>query len=262
MKTREILIAILATVLIVIFTAVPVIAEFEETDAESILKAMSDYVGSRKTIKLSFDSSIEVITPQLEKIQFTSSGDMLLSRPGRMRAHRRGGYADVELIFDGRTVSIVDKYNNGFVQFEAPGSLDQLFAILRAGHGIALPGADLLLANSYNILMAEVMEAKYIGHGVINGVDCEHLAFRNHDTDWQLWVESGRNPIPRKLVITSKTVNNAPQYTINIRHWETAVDAPQEAFVFMAPAGARQLDHNALIHLDELPPGESTGGSQ
>ena len=46
---------------------------------------MSDYLGSQKTIELTFDSDIEVITPQLEKIQFASSGEVLLSRPDKMR---------------------------------------------------------------------------------------------------------------------------------------------------------------------------------
>lgn len=36
------------------------------SDAKSILKAMSDYVASQKTIEVTFDSDIEVITPQLE----------------------------------------------------------------------------------------------------------------------------------------------------------------------------------------------------
>ena len=176
------------------------------SEAKSILKAMSDYVGSLKTIELTFDSDIEVITPQLEKIQFTNSGDALLSRPDKLHAHRVGGYAEVELFFDGKTASVFGKSLNGYAQFEAPGTVDKLFEALRAGHGVALPFADLLLSNSYDALVAGVEEAKYMGRGVIHGTECEHLAFRNFDTDWQLWVEMGKAPFPRKMVITSKTV--------------------------------------------------------
>ena len=104
--------------------------------------------------------------------------------------------------------------------------------------------------------------AKHIGLGVIDGMKCEHLAFRNHDTDWQLWVETGDRPIPRKLVITSKTMNSAPQYTIRIKSWKSGVDATSEAFTFEVPAGAEKLDPNALIHLDELPLDTPEGGSQ
>jgi hypothetical protein len=113
----------------------------QETDAVAILKAMSDYVSSQQTIELSFDSAIEVITPQLEKIQFTNSGEALLSRPDKLRAHRVSGHADVALYFDGKQVTIYGKSINGYTQFEAPSTVDQLIHALRTGHGVALPGA-------------------------------------------------------------------------------------------------------------------------
>jgi hypothetical protein len=262
MKTKVVLFAMLASVLVAALTAAPARTQAQGSDAKSILKAMSDYVSSQKTIELAFDSDIEVITPQLEKIQFTNSGEALLSRPDKLRAHRVGGYADVALFFDGKTVSVYGKHINAYAQFDAPGSVDQLIEALRAGHGIALPGADLLLSNSYDVLVAGVKEAKHIGRGVIDGRACEHLAFRNFDTDWQLWVEVGEKPIPRKLVITSKTLNNAPQYTLRVKGWKTDVEPARDAFVFAPPAGAEKLSPDALIELDELPQSEVKGGNQ
>ena len=223
------------------------------SDAKSILKAMSDYVSSMKTIELTFDSDIEVITPQMEKIQFTNSGELLLSRPDKLRAHRLGGYADVALFFDGKTASVYGKNINGYAQFNIPGTVDQLVEALRLGYGVALPGADLLLSNSYDVLVAGVQEAKHIGRGVIDGVECEHLAFRNFDTDWQIWVEAGKSPIPRKMVITSKTLNSAPQYTLRVKSWKAGVEPARDAFAFTPPAGAEKLSADALIDLDELP---------
>ncbi len=231
-------------------------------DAKAMLKAMSDYVGRQKTIELSFDSDIEVITPSLEKIQFTNSGAALLERPNKLRMNRVGGYADVAKFFDGKTVSILGKHLNAYAQFDAPGSLDQLFEALRAGHGVSLPFADLLLTNSYDTLIAGVLEAKYIGRGVIDDRECEHLAFRNFDTDWQLWVEVGASPIPRKMVITSKTLNSAPQYTLRIKSWKTNVKPAPDAFSFVPPPNAQRISPDALIGLDELPPETSTGAKQ
>jgi len=237
-------------------------AQAQESDAKSVLKAMSDYVSSQKTIELSFDSDIEVITPQLEKIQFTNSGEAVLSRPDKLRAHRVSGHADVALFFDGKTVSIMSKKDNGYAQFEASGTVDQLIEALRAGHGVALPGADLLLTNSYDTLIAGVQEAKHIGRGIIDGQECEHLAFRNFDTDWQLWVEVGNKPIPRKLVITSKTLNSAPQYTLRVKSWKTGVEPAKDAFTLVPPAGAKKLNPEDLIGLDELPPEQPEGGKK
>ena len=235
------------------------LAEAREGDAKSILKATSDYLSSQQTIRLQFDSDIEVVTPELEKIQFTNSGEVLLSRPDKLRAHRVGGYADVALYFNGKTASIYGKNLNAYAQFDVPGSVDNLVEAMRAGHGIALPGADLLLSRPYDALVADVIEAKHVGRGVIDGMQCEHLAFRNFDTDWQLWVDVGAKPIPRKLVITSKTVNSAPQYTFRVRSWKTGSAAAPGEFDFVPPAGAEKIDAEALIELDELPPEAPAG---
>jgi len=252
---------LLTLVLVAAFISAPVQIIAQENDALTLLKAMSDYVGSQKIIQLAFDSDIEIITPQLEKIQFTNSGEALLKRPDKLRAHRVGGYADVAMVFDGKTASVYGKHINGYARFDAPGGVDDLIHRLREGHGVALPGADLLLSNSYDLLAADVQEAKHIGEGVIDGVACEHLAFRNPDTDWQLWVEAGTDPIPRKLVITSKTINCAPQYTLRIKHWKTGITPAKKAFAFTPPAGAKMLDAHALIELDELPPEAPEGGT-
>lgn len=262
MKTRGVLFATLASVLVAAFMAAPARTQAQQSDAKAVLKAMSDYVSSQKTIELTFDSDIEVVTPQLEKIQFTNSGEALLSRPDKLRAHRVGGYAEVALFFDGKTARIFSKSINGYAQFDAPGTVDQLLEALRSGQGVSMPFGDLLLSDPYAALVAGVKDAKHIGRGVIDGVECEHLAFRNFDTDWQLWVEVGARPIPRKMVITSKIVNNAPQYTLRVKSWKTGVQPAPDAFAFTPPAGAEKLRPDALIGLDELPQGAPEGGNQ
>jgi hypothetical protein len=231
-------------------------------DAGKILKSMADYVASQKVISAKFDSSIEVITPDLQKIQFASSGQLLLSRPDKLRATRTGGYADIELVFDGKTATVLGKNINAFAQFEASGSIDQLVDRLRDQLSVDLPGADLLLSNNYDALMSDVIDAKHIGQGVVDGVECEHLAFRNADTDWQVWVEVGPRPIPRKYVITSKAVTGGPQYTLLVKDWKTDAQLGAEAFVFKPPADAKEIDFKALSEIDEVPPGVVSGGKK
>jgi hypothetical protein len=230
-------------------------------DADKILKAMSDYIASQKTLSVTFDSDIEVITPELEKLQFTSSGKVQLSRPEKLRATRTGGYADVELVFDGKTLTINSKPNNTYAQVEAAGSDDQLIDLLRDKYGVTAPGADLLFSNVFDVMTADVIDARHIGRGVIDGVECEHLAFRNLDTDWQIWIEIGARPIPRKYVITSKSVAAAPQYTLRIKEWRT--DVPADAFAFKPSQGAKKVDVKDLDPFDEVPPGQAiTGGKK
>ena len=230
-------------------------------DAMALLHAMSDYIAGQRTISLTYDSDVEVITADVQKIQFTSSGQLQLSRPDKLRVTRTGGYADVVLTFDGKTVTLLGKDANSYTQVEAPGSVDQLVDRLRDEFSMAAPGADLVLSRVFEQLADGVIDAKHVGVGVIDGVECEHLAFRNTDTDWQIWIEIGARPIPHKYVITTKAVAAAPQYTLRIKEWKTdAVGA--DAFTFKSPQGAKKVAMEGLGSVDEVPQGVVTGAKK
>jgi hypothetical protein len=57
-------------------------------DPTRIMKSMAEYLANQKSLSASFDSDIEIITPELQKIQFASSGQMKLSRPDKLRVRR------------------------------------------------------------------------------------------------------------------------------------------------------------------------------
>lgn len=244
----------------IVFTAQPARAD----DPAKFLKAMTDYTAAQKSISATFDSDIEVVTPDLQKVQFTSSGKLQLARPDKLRISRTGGYADVQLVYDGKTVSIYGNNAKAYVQADLAGTIDQLVDLIQTKSGAAMPGTDLLLSNGYDELMSNVIMASHIGQGVVDGVECEHLAFRGVDTDWQIWIESGAQPVPRKYVITSKTVAGAPQYTLRIKDWKTDAVADADAFVFKPPAGATKvdLDSGVMAEFDELPPGTPSGAKK
>jgi hypothetical protein len=114
------------------------------------------------------------------------------------------------------------------------------------------------------VMMASVLDGEHIGLGVVDGVECEHLAFRGPDTDWQIWIETGPKPVPHKYVITSKTLAGAPQYTLRIRDRKTDAFTDADTFVFKPPAGATKvdLDSVAMAEFDELPPGTPSGAKK
>jgi hypothetical protein len=162
-------------------------------DAMAILKTMSGYIDSQQSIALLYDSDVEVITPQLQKLQFTSSGQVLLDRPNKLHVTRHGGYADVDVYFDGKRATIYGNNVNAFASQDVQGTIDQLIDKLRGDLGIDAPGADLLFSRSFEGMTTDVMEARHIGRGVVDGVECEHLAFRNTDTDGKSGLKSGQS---------------------------------------------------------------------
>lgn len=228
----------------------------DEGQAKSLMKAMTDYVASQQTISFDYDSNLEVVTNEQQKLAVAASGTVSLARPDKIRASRSGGFADVETTFDGRTLNILGKNVNAYLQVESPGSIDQLIDTLRKKYDRPLPAADLLLTNAYDELMADVVNVKDLGSGVIGGRECDHLAFRSKEVDWQIWIAHGDRPYPCRYVITSKRLTDGPQYSIQITNWKTGGDVAKSDYRFAAPAGARRVDVNELSKLKgmgELP---------
>jgi hypothetical protein len=131
-----------------------------EANAKRLLKASSDYMAAQKTLSFDYDTYLEVVTKENQKLGLASSGTVLLNRPDKMRATRMGGFADVEFVFDGKTMTMFGKNANAYAQVEAPGTIDQLVDELRNKYHRPIPGADLLMSAVYDQLMPEVVDTK------------------------------------------------------------------------------------------------------
>jgi len=234
-------------------------------NAKALLKGMSDYLAAQKNISMGFDSIFEVVSKDHQKLQLATSGTVELSRPDKIHTTRKTGFSDTEMVFDGKTVTILGKGQNAYVQADVPGTVDNLIDQLRDKFHRQLPGADLLQSAVYDGLMEDVTDVKDLGSGVINGEECDHLAFRAKDTDWQIWIHQGANPYPCRYVITSKDVDQAPQFTLEVRDWKSGGSPGASDFTFTAPAGAKKLDAKDIESLkdtSDLPDNYKIGATQ
>lgn len=228
-------------------------AKADEADAKRILKAMSDYMATQKSISFGFDATLEVVTKDEQKLALASSGTLTLNRPDKIRVTRSGGFADVEMLFDGKTLTLLGKNLNLYTQIDVPGTIDHLVDELKDTYHRPLPAADLLLSNTYDALMADVVDVKDLGSGVIGGVECDFLAFRTNEVDWQIWIAQGKRPYPCRYVITSKQISGGPQYTIQTRDWKTGGEVAATDFSFKNPTKAKKVELKDLKGADDLP---------
>jgi hypothetical protein len=236
-----------------------------EAEAKSLLKAMSNYLAAQKIFAFEYDSNFEVVTKDHQKLMLATSGAIELSRPDKIRLSRAAGFANVEMVFDGNMLTILDRDGKIFVQVDVPGPVDHLIDELRDKFAKPLPGADLLLPDVYDVLMDGVTDVKDLGSGVIGGRECDHLAFRAKEVDWQIWIAQGDRPFPCRYIITSTQVDQAPQYSIEIRDWKSGAEVTARDFSFKAPPDARRIDTKELKDMKaagELPGNFSIGGKQ
>ena len=234
----------------------------DEANARNLLKAMSDYLAAQKAISFDYDSSLELVSTQGQKVALASSGALTLNRPDKLHATRTGGFSNVEMVFDGKALTLVGKNANLYAQVEAPGTIDQLVDVLRDKYHRPVPAGDLLMSDPYKELMPPVTDVKDLGSGVIHGIECDHLAFRTKEVDWQIWIAQGARPYPCRYVITSKKVTGWPQYSLDIWAWKTGTEVASDAFKLEISAGAKKLMPGEVPELNEIPAHFSAKGAK
>ena len=60
--------------------------------------------------------------------------------------------------------------------------------------------------------------------------------------DWQLWIEHGKKPVPRKIVITYKKLPTQPQWAATFSDWRFDRALPASFFQPRIPKGAIRTD--------------------
>ena len=235
----------------------------DSAEAKRLLKAMSDYLDAQQAISFDYDAALEVVTTDQQKLALASSGTVTLNRPDKIRAARAGGFVDVETVFDGKTLTLLGKNANKYTQLEVAGTIDQLIDELREKYDRPLPAADLLTSGSYAALMEDVYDSKDLGSGVINGTECDFLAFRKDEVDLQIWITQGNDPHPCKYVITSRLVTDGPQYSVEFRNWNVGEKAVKDDFAFLTPTNAEKIDLKDLQDkTSELPSNFAMGDTK
>jgi hypothetical protein len=228
-------------------------------DADEILQAMSKYLAGTKAFSVSAVIGNEVVTVDGQKLQFIASATAQIERPSHAYIARRGRFADAEIFYDGKTLTLYGKSANAYAQKDVAGTFDSALNALERGLGINLPGGDLLIADPYATLASNVTSSGYYGIESVAGVKCHHLAFRTPQVDWQLWVKEGNEPLPMKYVITTKWTTAAPQYSVQFSDWNTRPVIAPGRFTFVAPKDAVRLTDVAVDDMGEiLPPQEGS----
>lgn len=215
-----------------------------EPEAQAVLAAMSRYLGGLSSFSLEFSAVDEIVTAGGEKLQFIHSGDVLLQRPDRFYSLRRGAAGTAEIFLAGGTLSLFGRSANAYLQVPAA-SIDAAINAVRS-MGFDVPGADFIASNPFAVSATDLVSGNHVGMTFIDGVEVHHLAFRGTDVDWQLWVTAGDRPLPVRLVVTTKAVTGAPQFTLQVRNWDVAPQIDAARFAFSPPQGARTVDRASV----------------
>src|SRR6266481_6234907 len=213
-----------------------------DPQAEKLLRRMSDYLASRQQFTAKAESTLEVVLTSGQKIQFDSPATLEVSRPNKLRAHRKGDIANQEFFYDGKTLTLYNPGENVYATTAAPPTIDETLDFAREKLDIIAPASEILYKNAAEKMLKESSSGFVVGPSVVGGVKCTHLAFRGSEVDWQIWIEDGDKPLPRKFILTSKKVAGEPQFTVLIRSWDVTPKLTNSEFSFTPPKGAKKIE--------------------
>ncbi len=213
-----------------------------EARADRILREMSDYLKSADQFTFQADVSYDSVLVSGQKIQYGGTGKISVHRPDRLRVEHRGDEAEISVVFNGQMFTLYDLDSDFYAQKEMTANIDTAVDRMFERFGFSVPTADLVYADPYSTLTASVDSGFVVGLHTVQGVPCHHLSFSQESIDWQIWIEDGPRPLPRKLLITYKDEPGSPQYAVQLSRWDLSPRISDAFFEFHPPASASRIE--------------------
>lgn len=216
-------------------------------EAAAPVKAMCDFLKAKLVFTFTAAVTSEQVYPNGQTVMLANTVEMAVKRPDKFYARVTGDERDRVFVYDGKTVSVADLDRGVYAVIDAPPTIDATLDMLAQKYGIDAPLADLLYSDPCAVMLGNVRTGDCVGAHQAEGKACDHLVFSQKESDWQLWVEKGKSPLPRKLVINDKQVMGWPQFAANFSQWDMNPRLPAGLFTFAPQQDARRIDFIPLV---------------
>ncbi len=208
--------------------------------AIATVKKMGAYLRSLKVFQVQGAITHDDVLEDGLIIQSSSKVDMLAAKPNRLRAEVTSDDKHRLYLYDGKTFTAWGKLNNYYATVPAPPTIPELFKQVDEKFDIELPLIDLFKWGTNEDDINKIQTAIDAGPTSVEGVTCEQYVFHQEGVDWQVWIQLGDYPLPRRLVITTLTDEARPQHTMTLA-WNLAPSFNDGAFVFNPPPDAKRI---------------------
>ena len=224
-------------------STVPVTTGVIDSRAVNALRTMGAYLRTLKSFGVDVKGARDEVMNDGQKILISGTVKYLVRTPDRMRAEINTDRKQRTIYYDGKMLTLYAPRMHYYATVNAPPTVQQMLDTVRAKYGVELPIADLFLWGTPRDGVSDLTQARYIGPSSVDGIQTDQYAFRQAGTDWQIWIEQGSRPLPRRLVITSVDKPEAPQYLAQLM-WDLTANTDDSQFTFEPPKDAKSIPWN------------------
>ena len=213
--------------------------------AVEALRKMSTFLMTLQSFRLVSEGSLDVITVDDQKVQLDMVTTYLAKRPG-IRIDWVSDQKNRQFYYDGKAFTLVAPTMGYYATVDAPPTNREFLAALYDRTGVELPLADLFrwADADHEADIAKLTSAFSVGTATIDGTATDHWAYRTADYDWELWMEQGDRPIPRKFVLIDRADPALPAFTTYLT-WQLNPNLDPAAFTYSPTGNAVAIKFNS-----------------
>jgi hypothetical protein len=219
-------------------TAEPAVVE---PGAVKALEQMSAYLQTLPAFELATDTSLDLVNEGGQRVTLGGKALYKFRRPNGFSIDLKTDYKNRRFYFDGKKITVYAPDFGYYATVAAPPTVRETLDLMSMKYGIALPLEDLFRWSDPASSRAKSLTSAFlVGTAAVDGVETDHYAFREGDKDWQIWIEKGARPLPRRVVIVDRTDPSYPTYDARLT-WKANTTLASDQFVFKPAHDDKQI---------------------
>ncbi len=207
----------------------------------AVLQRMCTYLQSLRQFSFHARGDYDEVYAGGKKLQYALEMEMYVKRPGMLRVNAAGDILDKQFFLNNDTLTLYDKDKNVYATLQVPSDIGMALAKAHNEYNLRVSLTELANPHLWEFISQKITDALYVGTVDVQGVPCHHLAFSGPDVEVQLWVRTGKKPLPLKIVFVQTKVEGEPQWSAVLSDWKTSPRLSNRLFTFTPPHGVQKI---------------------
>jgi hypothetical protein len=183
------------------------------------------------------------VGPNGELLHIEHTAKTIYRRPDHLMLNISGDDGSIQVLYDGKNLVLYAVEAKQYVSLPIKGDIENALNTLEQRTGTDYPLADLLDDNPEEAVTSGFTSGGQVGTALIDGVRCRHFYFEQaaDDLEVELWLEDNERAVPRRFVVTYRSLPDRPIFVADLFDWNFSIDTPDTSFVFQPPAGVTEV---------------------
>lgn len=197
----------------------PVPGDSEE--ARAIVINMATFLAAQQSFRVDIASAHDTVQPTGQKIEFLDKRELVVRRPRELRMDTvRSDGERSRVVMNASTITAQHLTDNLYAQIPARASLDDSLKFFISELHMRLPLAMLLLSDAPRELEKRIVQAELVETTTIFDKPAHHISGSTDTVDFQLWISTGKQPLPQRIVLTYRYEEGEPQFRATFSDWK------------------------------------------